>query len=1052
MLSLRGWANIKRIALLVVGLMAFVGVTPAVASEEVGLGPTGLLEAKKEGFDGAGFEFAVVSNGFMLTSTSVKRAVKSEACFSQDYEWAQKCANGKAEQFGSSASIEADKSYSDGDALIYALAGSSNMIAPKARAHAIRATSVEDSLPSIVDHAIANNISALFFLERWNAASRGMEVNCDAGYTQAAEAVKRATEVGIALFSQSGNGGDSYGLTFPSCLTGVHPVGNIDHGGELAESVNVGPGLIVAHSRFESIDSSLNDGKEQLFDYPTFWKALAVVGGIYAALLDAGFSPAVAAEAVGKSTSSKDDVIVKQIPIANYVDAKSWAQAKAGASIDLQIHGVTQVAARQVTAVLRGDPAAIATAQLTAYETFNSKTGKWVRTAVSANESKALRITVSDSSGFIRLVLSSPGGTQLTGPASFGLDPKYSPNYEIRTPEQTVGSVEQAALPEQAVVQPSVQNWPKITDPAMQLIELDYARQMQVTGKGVTVAIIDDGYQYDHSYLAGNRVLDALCLEMDESCPNGTNKQLGAGAAEPKVDDKRGRQDHGTMVAGTIGGKPTDRAAGGIAPDVTFVVARVDLNGRDDGGNYVVQALEWIYELSFKHNISSINMSFGYGRGQREQLLSGSACNNDPAFEQISRKLRDRGIAPLVASGNNGMVQGINGPACEHSAIAIGAADNDGSVIAYSNISSDVGIVAPARKITSLSNDGYREGGGTSNATPVVAGAFALARQLRPELSVDEILFAMRESADRVDDLYVKDLPRLNIRKFLEYLTPGSAFDKHRPTVNITTLGISCLVEFSSQDALRSDLRYRAKGSSTWSTVVEVASPFVLSGLLTNSSYEVEIGSVLEGAILWSSRTDCDTGPGSAPDAISGAKSEARGSDWAIVHIPLVSANGADLKSLQYQNATGRISKAISLGANRYYFSDLSRGVVLFAAFANEIGVASYAEISFPAFVGTAFKLTSSLSGFRTASLLVAHRTKLKSDLGALAGVNAITCTGYFATTASTSLKNTIRLRATNSCNEAKKLHPTAKIEVKTAVTRVRTMVGTVNVLVAGLK
>jgi subtilisin family serine protease len=1043
----------KKVALVLALLLGAVSVTPAAASEEVGLGPTGLLEAKKAGFDGSGFEFAVVNqNGFILKSSGVKRAVLSEACFAGDEEWQTKCKDGTTEQIGSGSSVDPDSTYSPGDSLIYSLAGSSKMIAPKSRAHAIRAFDLETTFPSVLEHAIAKQVSAVFFLERWQGARRGSEINCDSAFPEAAKMADQAKSLGIALISESGTGGDAYGLSFPSCLTAVLPVGNLDYFGEIAESVNAGPGLVLSHSRYESLDSGLIDGKEQLTDWDSVGKAMAVAGGIFAALTDAGFSPDVALQAIGQSNNTKDDVIVKGIPVINYLDARAWAQALAGGSVDLQIQSATKVGNKEVAFVLRGDPAALTTTQVIAYELFDHKTSKWNRTSVSAKNTRALQLSITGTAGWLRLLVSSGGKTQLTGPVAFSVGSNVKIDYTIAAPTPNDSVQEQAALPQAPQLERSVVEWPEVNDPALELLELDYAREMQITGKGVTVAIIDDGYQFDHPYLAGARVLDGLCLEMDESCPNGTNKQMGVEAAEPKYDeDSETRQDHGTMVAGTIGGTPHEEATGGIAPEVTFVVARVDLNGSDENGDYVNQALEWIYELSLEHNISSINMSFGYYRGQRDQLLNGTVCEDDSDFVSITNQLRERGIAPVVASGNDGLVEGIGGPACESPAIAIGATDNDGSVINYSNISTEVDLIAPARKTTSLGDGVFAEGSGTSNATPVVAGAFALVKQLRPELSVDEVLFAMQESADLVDDIYVKDLPRLNIRKLLEYLTPGSDFDGLRPTASVSALGLSCVVEFDSRDALQSDVRYRTQGSTTWSHIANVTSPFLIPDLTRETNYEIEIGALQERATLWSERQICTTGLGSAPDTISGATVEARGADWAIVHVPPVGRNGAALQHLNYQNAAGKTVKAIPLGANRYYFAAIDRGTSLLAAFENEFGSASYSSLELPAFTSQPFKASTLLNGFRTSALLAAHRTKLNKDLGSLTGVTTLTCTGYFAATASTSVKNTIKLRATNSCKEAKKLHPAAKVVVKTTSTRARNMIGAVGVVAVGV-
>lgn len=1046
----------RKLAFLLITAISMSGLAPAKASDEPGLGPTGLLQAKRDGFDGSSFEFAVVgSRGLNFLSPAVKNVVQSEACFSTEDEWREKCPNGTAMQIGTAASENVDNSYSHADSLIYSLAGSSKMIAPMASAHAIRAIALEETFPDVIRHLLSKNVSAVFFVDVWSPAKRGMEVDCDAGFPEAAKLAKQATDVGIALISDPGSSGDAYGLSFPACLSAVLPVGNLDYSGQIAESNNVGPGLAVSHARFESLDPGLSDGKIQLTEWDSVTKAMAVAGGIYGALLSAGYSADVALEALTQSTTHRDDVIVKNIPVVHYDDAKAWARAKSGESVDFQISRVTQVGKNEIAAVLKAAPAKLATSEIIAYEIYDLETSKWVRSPIPESGLRAIRIAPRVDAGWLRLVLRQSSATQVTGPRAFFIEDDFTPEYGVDRGSAIQGMPLTGAPSEEPFVSSPLEkssvDWPEIDDPALELIELDYARDMQITGKGVTVAIIDDGYQLDHPYLADDRVVEGLCLEVDESCPNGTNKQFGSSAVEPKYSEVlERREDHGTMVAGTIGGYPTKDATGGIAPEVNFIVARVDLNGSDENGDFVDQALEWIYELSFKYAISSVNMSFGYRRYQRDQVLNGSACDDDSAFQAAAQKLRNRGIAPVVASGNDGLVEGIFGPSCEDAAIAVGAVDDDGSIINYSNISEEIDMVAPAKAKTSLGDRTFDQGSGTSNAAPIVSGAFALAKQLRPDLSVEEVLFAMQKSGDLVDDVYVKELPTINIRKFLEYLTLGSSLDQLRPTAQVQANGLKCEVEFDSTSALRIDLRYRLLESDSWLGVSDISSPFVLGDLAPHSTYELEIGGLYDDLTLWSSRQTCQTAGGLPPSQIAFASAEARGSNWLIAYVPMAESDGP-IDTLNFLDKDGSEKKAIPLGSNRYYFYAIDNGDTLNAAFSNEWGQPAFSKISIPVMTLAPFKASSLLrGGFRGSNLSTALKAKLERDIGDFSGVNSIVCTGYVLPTTSSSARKTIESRARKACEESKKFHEAAIVSVKIKVTRVTSFYGAVGVVVEG--
>lgn len=1038
----------KRMAIFAAFLMSITGLIPAAAADQ-SLAPTGLNRAAAEGFNGRGYDFAVISNGFTLKNSRVKAAVASEACFS-DSGAHEKCPNKRTSQIGSGASVQKNSDFSNGDSMIYALAGTAGSIAPRSRVHAIRTIYGDQHFSAAVDYAISKNVKAILVTDTNTYAARGHEVNCDGRYTDQARAAARANTLGITIFADSGNNGDAYGLSFPGCLTGVTPVGTLDFSGELSESANVGPDLVLAFSSFRSLDPYRPGGRDSFSDYEGSHKATAVVGGIYAALLFAGYSPELARVALTKSDKTIDDVIVKAIPVANYLDAKNWAVASRDGGIG--VGSVTQVAATEFVAVLQAVPARKSRPVVTGFERYDSKTGTWLATSFTKSSDSAVRFTTGAKSGWVRLVISQSGKTRYSLPTSFNRVEKFTTVTAPSGTNRMLGvEVAVSERPRFSDSPRSTATWPAISDPAVAQLELSYARDAQITGRGITVAIIDDGVQTDHPYLSGGKVIDGLCLEMENRCPNGRNKQTGVAAVNPGSRGDNTRNDHGTMVAGTIGGAPTTQATGGIAPDVTFIVARVDLNGVDENGSYIAQALEWVYGLTDRHNISSVNMSFGYPRLERGQFRNGSECKDFPAFEVLFGKLRAKGVAPVVAAGNEGLVGGIGGPACESSAIAVGATDNDGSIIEYSNMSSKVDIVAPARMHTSLTEGSYGEGGGTSNSTPVVAGAFALAKQLRPDLTVDEALFAMKASSDRIDDIFVKNIPRLNIRKFLEYIKPGSDLDGRSPTITVAPRGASCEVSFDAKGSKSTVLRYRPLNSKSWWQISGPAATTRLTGLQASTSHEVEVGAERDGVVLWSKRATCRTGAGGKPGTTSGAVVESRGKTWAVAYVPAADSNGHALRELRYR-AGSKTLKATWLGADRYLFTQLpsQRKSNLSVAFVNSKGAAAWSRLSLPAFAAKAYSATSLVSSSSGTGLSASQKTELRESVAGLTGVKTITCTGLQEKGSSSSFKSNLQSRAADACDYAKSLHRGSKVVLRSKDTKTKDLVGSVEVVVAG--
>lgn len=419
-----------------------------------------------------------------------------------------------------------------------------------------------------------------------------------------------------------------------------------------------------------------------------------------------------------------------------------------------------------------------------------------------------------------------------------------------------------------AVALPSV-----VSEPSWNLINLQAARDMGLDGRDQVVAVIDTGIQLDHPYLQG-LVVEGLCLEMDSSCPNKTNRQEGIAAAQSKVNPDgtvNSRYLHGSMVAGTIAGSPNGQAVGGMAPATKIIMARVDLNGSTGGKSYIQQALEWVYSLRTKYKIAAVNMSFGYPVPERVA----KRCGGDAGIARIFAELRSAGIAPLVASGNGGNLVGISGPSCEPGAISIGATEADGTIAEYSNISDKIDLLAPAPAKTAsvFRVNEYDKGSGTSNATPTVAGLFALGKQLRPDFSVDQLLSAMKATGKPTDDIIVKGLPLIDVKAFLNYITPGSTYDTNQKVnkplalkfVSDGASGGTLSWALDSANTLSKNTKHLVQqstdGGKNWtdSTFTVSGSQAILSSLERSKSYTFRVGIEDAGLIYWAAPIQAKT-------------------------------------------------------------------------------------------------------------------------------------------------------------------------------------------------
>ncbi|MGD3107984.1 S8 family serine peptidase [Streptomyces sp. YGL11-2] len=248
------------------------------------------------------------------------------------------------------------------------------------------------------------------------------------------------------------------------------------------------------------------------------------------------------------------------------------------------------------------------------------------------------------------------------------------------------------------------------------------------TGKGVTVAVIDDPVNGSHPDLQGNVL------------PGKSFIDGGRG-------DSKSTRDHGTAMASLIAGHGHGAGSAdgvmGLAPDAKILpVATPEVGiGTDAGG-----LGSWIRYAVDQH-ASIINLSMN------------PAAVTDSDKQAVAYAVQ-KDVLVVVGAGNDGESK-LSDLASVPGVVAVGAVDKAGTVWAKSNSGSQLMLTAPGVQITSASATPgqYRLADGTSDATAYVSAAAALLRSKFPHLAAGQVVNRLVKTAGLPPDQKDVQLP-----------------------------------------------------------------------------------------------------------------------------------------------------------------------------------------------------------------------------------------------------------------------------------------------------
>lgn len=303
------------------------------------------------------------------------------------------------------------------------------------------------------------------------------------------------------------------------------------------------------------------------------------------------------------------------------------------------------------------------------------------------------------------------------------------------------------------------------------------------TGKGTTIAVIDDGFDYKHPEYVRSDGTSAIskdsryyyansdgtaCLyknyDSDSSC-----------IAEDweKVDvNEYAWATHGTNTS-TTAAAPLNGVGGvGIAPDADILALKIDMS---------FVAIEGAIDYAISQKVDVINMSLG---AYAENFTDGwgDAQEGDSSvatyLEEVCKKAYNAGIIVVAAAGNESTYH-KSYPACNSNVIGVGALgdyDNKGNASKLAEFTNyvdpsqtgevNVDILAPGYVYTATQSGTknsithiYEDTQGTSFSSPIVAGAACLWKQKYPNGTPSQFLNQLQSTADDIGTYKNKMIP-----------------------------------------------------------------------------------------------------------------------------------------------------------------------------------------------------------------------------------------------------------------------------------------------------
>ncbi|MEH2348641.1 MAG: S8 family peptidase [Nostoc sp.] len=316
------------------------------------------------------------------------------------------------------------------------------------------------------------------------------------------------------------------------------------------------------------------------------------------------------------------------------------------------------------------------------------------------------------------------------------------------------------------------------------------------TGKGVVVAVLDTGVDYNHEDLKNNIWTNTKEIPGNgiDDDGNGYVDDVSGWNFADKNNNTLDKNGHGTHVSGTIAGENNSYGVTGIAYDAKIMPVKV-LN---DSGSGSYSSISKGIHYAVDNGANVINLSLG-----------GSSSNS--TLESAIKYASSKGVIVVMAAGNDGdSSPGYPARYASKSGIAVGAVDSNNNLADFSNRSGTnkiTYVTAPGVKVySSVPNNKYATYSGTSMATPHVAGVVALMLSANHNLTDAQVRQIIAETAENSTQTTNSSLNLSNASSLVSQAianTAGNSPQVTNPSLNLSNVSSLARQVISDNNLLR---------------------------------------------------------------------------------------------------------------------------------------------------------------------------------------------------------------------------------------------------------